>query len=229
MGSTRLPAKIMKKLLGRPMLEHHLHRLGLARRLDGLVVATVEEPASAPIVEICDRLGIPSFRGSETDVLARFHGAAEMVRADLVVRVTSDCPLLDPALIDAAIERVLSGEADYASVDVSSYPRGFDAEAFRREALDEAYAEAVEPVEREHVTPFIYRRPERYRLSAIGGGEGAEYRLTVDEESDFRVVEKLAEALVPRGDDWGWRDCVALLRAHPDWAALNSAVRQKHS
>jgi spore coat polysaccharide biosynthesis protein SpsF len=229
MGSTRLPAKIMRPLLGAPMLVHHLRRLGLAKRLDGLVVATTDDPGSAPIVDLCGRLGIACFRGSETDVLARFHGAAEMMRADLVVRVTSDCPLLDPVLIDAAIERVQDGDADYASVDIGSYPRGCDAEAFRRRALDDAFAEAADPGEREHVTPFIYRRPERYRLASIGGGEGAEYRFCVDEEADFRLVEKLAPALAARGEAWGWRDCVALLRAHPDWAALNRAVAQKHA
>jgi spore coat polysaccharide biosynthesis protein SpsF len=227
MGSTRLPGKIMRPLLGEPMLVHHLRRLGLAKRIDGLVVATTDDAGSAPIVELCDRLGVKSFQGSETDVLARFQGAARMMAADLVVRVTSDCPLLDPALIDTAIARVQSGDVDYASVDVGSYPRGVDAEAFRRTALDEAFAEATDPIEREHVTPFIYRRPERYRLAPIGGGEGAEFRLCVDEEADFRLIEKLAEALAARGEDWGWRDCVALLRAHPDWAALNRGVAQK--
>jgi spore coat polysaccharide biosynthesis protein SpsF len=229
MGSTRLPAKIMRPLLGEPMLVHHLRRLGLAKRIDGLVVATTDDPGSAPIVDLCDRLGIPCFRGSETDVLARFHGAAEMMGADLVVRVTSDCPLLDPVLVDAAIERVQSGGADYASVDIASYPRGCDAEAFTRRALDEAFAEARAPGEREHVTPFIYRRPARYRLGSVGGGEGAEYRFCVDEAADFQLVEKLAAALAARGEDWGWQDCVALLRAHPDWAALNRGVAQKSS
>ena len=226
MGSTRLPGKIMLPLLGEPMLVHHLRRLQRAKRIDGLIVATTDDVSSTPIVELCDRLGIQSFRGSETDVLARFHGAAEAAGADLVVRVTSDCPLIDPALIDAAIERVLDG-ADYASVDIGSYPRGCDAEAFRRRVLDEAFLEAADPAEREHVTPFIYRRPERFRLDSVGGGDGAEFRLCVDEAADFRLIETLAASLASRGQDWGWRDCVALLRQHPDWAAINRSVAQK--
>jgi spore coat polysaccharide biosynthesis protein SpsF len=227
MGSTRLPAKIMRPILGEPMLVHHLRRLGRARHLDDIVVATTDDAGNAPILEICEALGVSSFQGSESDVLARFHGAAEMAGADLIIRVTSDCPLLDPILIDSVIERVLAGDVEYASIDVNTYPRGFDAEAFTRRALDEAFAEAVDPAEREHVTPFIYRRPERYRLASVSGGQGAQYRLCVDEEADFRLVQLVSQALQPLGEDFGWRDCVDLLRRHPEWSALNRTVTQK--
>ena len=226
MTSTRLPGKVMLPMRGRPLLAWHLERLRRARRLDVVAVASVAAPESAPILELCRALGVPVTLGPEDDVLARYALCAAEHDAEVVVRVTSDCPLVDPALVDMAVERFLSGGADYLALDTSVFPRGLDVEVFGRAALDEAAARAVEPPEREHVTPYLYRRPDRFRVARMGGGRGSEFRLCVDQREDFDLVCGIADELagVP---DFGWREIVSLLEARPDLAALNSAVHQK--
>lgn len=226
MTSTRLPGKVMRPILGRPMLAWHLERLKRCTMLDALAVATVDGPDSVPIAQVAAGLGLPVAFGSEHDVLARVHAAAAEQMAEVVVRVTSDCPLIDPALVDAAVHRFLDQGLDYLHVDVREYPRGFDAEVCTRAALDAALAEAVDTPEREHVMPFIYRRPERFRLGRLDGGRGAQYRLCVDQQEDLDLVTRVLEALGGRLD-FGWREVVDLLDAHPDWAAINRAVIQK--
>lgn len=226
MTSTRLPGKVMLPLHGKPMLQWHLERLLAARCVDLVAVATPDMAESAPIVELVEALGVPLTRGPEHDVLARYTACAEAHRAEVVVRVTSDCPLIDPQLVDLVVDRFGQGDVDYVSLDIGSYPRGLDVEVFSRAALDEAFARAADPAEREHVTPYIYRRPERFRLAKVAGGRGAEYRLCVDQADDFELVRRLLDALDGR-PDFGWRDVVALLDAHPDWAALNQGVAQK--
>lgn len=226
MTSTRLPGKVMKPMAGRPLLAWHLERLVRAKRIDTVAVATVDAPESEPIADLARRMGIPVTFGSEADVLARFHACAVDNRAEVVVRVTSDCPLIDPHLIDAAVDRFLAGGFDYLNVDISQYPRGFDAELCTRAALDAAFAEASDDMEREHVMPFLYRRPQRFRLGRLDGGRGAQYRLCVDQQEDLDLVTRVVESLGAQ-PDFSWRDVVALLDAHPDWAAINAAVMQK--
>ncbi|MEI9985267.1 MAG: NTP transferase domain-containing protein [Aliidongia sp.] len=141
-NSTRLPAKVLRPILGRPLLWWHLTRLRRSRRLDGVIVATTEAPGSDPIAEIAEGLGIPVHRGSEQDVLARFAGAAAQMGAATIVRVTSDCPLIDPGLVDRVIDEYLAHRpaTQYTSLDVERFPRGFDTEVFSRAALDAAMA-----------------------------------------------------------------------------------------
>lgn len=230
MGSTRLPGKIMLPALGRPLLHWHLTRLSRARLVDRLVVATTVEAQDDPIVDFCDEAGVAVFRGSESDVLSRYAGAAASFGAATIVRVTSDCPLIDPALIDQAIAAYGAARpaADYLSIDVSDLPRGLDAEVFSRAALVAADREAREPAEREHVTPFLYRRPERFRCASLGLGQGlGGMRWCVDEAGDYELVRRIIESLAPANPAFTWRDCLAAMRAHPDWQALNGAVRQK--
>lgn len=226
MTSVRLPGKVMRPILGRPMLAWHLERLKRSTLIDTVAVATVDAPESQPIADLVSSMGLPVTFGSEEDVLGRVHACAAEQRADIVVRVTSDCPLIDPMLVDAAIRRFLDGGFDYLNVDITQYPRGFDAEICTRAALDSAFTEAQERFEREHVMPFLYHRPERFRLGNLGGGKGAGYRLCVDQQEDLDLVLRVCEALhdVPL---FGWRDVVDLLDAHPQWAVLNSAVIQK--
>lgn len=226
MTSTRLPGKVMMPVLGRSLLAWHLDRLNHARRVDVVAVATVDAPESAPIVAVAAALGNPVTFGPEDDVLARYVSCAREHSADVVVRVTSDCPLIDPVLVDAAIERFLALGVDYLSLDIRSFPRGFDCEVFTRAALEEAAAQACDPVEHEHVTPYIYRHPEKFRLAQLGGGDGAEYRLCVDQMLDFQLVSHILTALAGK-DIFGWRDVVDFLRANPDLAEINRDVCQK--
>ncbi len=231
MTSTRLPGKILKRVLGKTLLEYQYERLRRVRHADEIVIATTTNEMDQPIVEWCERLGAACFRGSEHDVLARYHGAAVQYRADIVVRVTSDCPLIDPIVIDQVIGYYLDhiASCDYVSnCQMRTYPRGMDVEVFSRQALNEAFAEAIEPTEREHVTPFIYHHPERYRLASITFTENqSHHRWTVDTPEDFELVEKILTEIYPARPSFTLTDLLDLLRQHPDWAGINAHVEQK--
>ena len=229
-NSTRLPAKVLRPILGKPLLWWHLTRLCRARRLDAVIVATTEAPGSDPIAEIAEGLGIPVHRGSEQDVLARFAGAAAQMGAATIVRVTSDCPLIDPDLVDLVIEDYLAHRpaTQYTSLDVERFPRGLDTEVFSRAALDAAMAESTDPFEHEHVTPFIWRRAERFGLRQSSTVESIGcYRLCVDEADDLALVSRLIEALAPAQPKFSWRDCVGLLDRDPSLSAINAHIRQR--
>lgn len=231
MTSTRLPGKVLMAAAGKPLLAHHLGRLSRCRSLDALVLATTVNATDDPVADLAATLGVPVFRGSEHDVLSRFAGAAAMSGADVVVRVTADCPLIDPHLVDRVVAALLDSDPplDYISLDVTRYPRGLDAEVFTRAALDEAAANATDPAEREHVTAHIYRRPDRFRLGMPlqPDGDAVDQRWCVDEQSDLDLVRTLLGALLPEKPDFGWQDCCNLLDQHPDWADINRAVRQR--
>lgn len=230
MTSTRLPGKILLPAAGKPLLEHHLERLRRCRTLDAVVLATTVNATDDPVAALGEALGVPVFRGSEQDVLSRFAGAAELGMADLVVRVTSDCPLIDPALIDELVSGFLQNQAaDYRSIDVGQFPRGLDAEVFRRSALDEAMASATDPAEREHVTPYIYRRPDRFRLAEPlrPAHPVPSQRWCVDEPADYELVRRILESVSPTNPNFGWQDCCNVLKDNPDWADINADVRQK--
>lgn len=231
MTSTRLPGKVLMEAAGRPLLAHHLERLARCRTLDALVLATTVNGTDDPVAELARSLGVPVFRGDEQDVLGRFAGAAAMAGADVVVRVTADCPLIDPALVDRVVAAFLepAPPLDYLSLDVTRFPRGLDSEVFTRAALDEATATATDPAEREHVTAHIYRRPERFRIGApLAPEDGSvlDQRWCVDEAADLELVRRLLGALLPENPGFGWQDCCNLLRQHPEWADLNGSVRQ---
>ncbi|EJN09804.1 cytidylyltransferase domain-containing protein [Herbaspirillum sp. YR522] len=228
--STRLPRKVLLEVSGRPLLRHHLDRLQACRRVDQVVLATTVNATDDPVVEIGRQAGVLVARGSEDDVLSRFVLAAELSAADVVVRVTSDCPLIDPGLIDLAVEALLEDDAvDYAHLDMAQFPRGLDVEVVRRRLLDQADGDpATTAAEREHVTPYIYNRPQRYRLKSVPSSfEPASGRWCVDEPRDFELVRRMLEALLPDKPHFTWRDCVALMAQHPDWARLNQQVIQK--
>lgn len=231
MTSTRLPGKILKQVLGKPLLEYQLERLRRVKLASRIVIATTTNETDQPIVDWCERHGVDCFRGSEHDVLARYHGAAALCHADTVVRVTSDCPLIDPAVIDEVIDyyRTHITNCDYASNCLErTYPRGMDVEVFSRRTLDEAFAEAKDSAEREHVTPFIYRHPQRYRLANIAYREDqGRHRWTVDTQEDFELVEKILSALYPAKPAFTLEDVLDIMQQHPDWADINAHVEQK--
>ena len=228
--STRLPAKVLLPIAGKPLLWWHLDRLKRARRLDRIVVATTGEAAADAIVEIAEEAGVLVFRGSENDVLDRFAGAAALTEAATIVRVTSDCPLIDPVLIDRTIalyERA-GPDCHYASLDVSTFPRGLDCEVFSRRSLDEARRDAVASDDREHVTPFIRRHTDRYTARFLSTAPGGPvYRWCVDTQEDFDLVCRIIEHFVAAGTDFGWTDIAGLMRARPEWTAINAHVIQK--
>ena len=231
MGSTRLPGKVMKPLLGEPMLARLLERLARCERVDDIVVATTDDGSERPIMALMDTLNVNVFRGSEDDVLARYYGAAQRYNADVVVRITSDCPLIAPEVVDECVEAFLAsgGDADYASNGFKrTYPRGLDTEVFGVGALEAAYHEATTPAEREHVTPFIWGQPQRFRLLDVVDAENhSDLRWTVDTPEDFELVSKIYGALYPKNPTFSYHDVLRLLVEHPEWSELNRHVEQK--
>jgi spore coat polysaccharide biosynthesis protein SpsF len=228
MGSTRLPGKVLLDLGGATVLARVVRRLQRSQQINQIVVATTTAPADEVIVSECDRLQVPSFRGSQADVLDRYYQAARLYSAGTVVRVTSDCPLIDPKLVDETIRAFMDKRADYASNDFPrTYPRGLDTEVFTSAALERAWREAREPYEREHVTPYLYEHPEMFRLaSSRGDVDYSHYRWTLDTPEDLNLLRAIYCRFNNR-DDFRWDDVIALMEREPELAELNSQVLQK--
>jgi glutamate-1-semialdehyde 2,1-aminomutase len=224
MGSVRLPNKVMRRINDVPMIELLLRRLAKAQRVDQIVVATSVHERNAPLVEFVRKLGYEVFQGSEDDVTDRFYQAAKLHQADAVVRITADCPLIDPGLVDQVIELFAAGGCDYASnVQPATFPDGLDVEVFSFAALERAAHEATMPPEREHVTPYI-RFTGKFKLANIAGTEDlSAERWTVDEVADFEVISNVFQHFHPRVD-FTWREVIELLRAKPELFAANRDI-----
>lgn len=231
MGSSRLPGKVLMQLGNRSVLQRVMERVSTASLVDEVMVATSVLPGDDGIWRECARLGVRCFRGSEQDVLARFHGAAEAAGADHVVRITGDCPLFDGSVLDSMLAKYRGTDpaADYMSnVAVRRFPRGLDAEVFSRAALHKAAAEAKEPHQREHVTPYFYENPGLFRLGSFEGTEDlSAHRWTLDTPEDWAFMERVHEALSGAfGDSYGTGEVLELLRRHPEIFRLNSGIQQ---
>jgi spore coat polysaccharide biosynthesis protein SpsF len=223
MTSSRLPGKVMRPLVGEPMIGRQVERLRRSRNLGELVVATSIDPSDDVIADYCGQIACPVHRGSLQDVLGRYAGAlAAYGPADHVVRLTADCPLADWTVIDDCIALHLETGADYTSNTVErTYAKGLDVEVARADLLAQIAAEAADPYEREHVTPFFYRRPERFRIEQmVQEAQLADLRWTVDTPQDFAFVAAVYEALYPRNPAFTARDVAALgwtmIPAHED-------------
>lgn len=234
MGSTRLPGKVLKHLKGRTVLEHVIARVRAAPRIDEVVVATTTSPADDPLMALADAVGVRWLRGSESDVLSRYYQAAQAAGADVIVRITSDCPLLDPEVLNGMVERFLSYQEAEPPVDYLSntltrtYPRGLDVEVFTWAALVSAHREADKPYEREHVTPYLYQHPERFRLAeALGEQDLSQHRWTLDTPEDWALIERIYAALATEDAIFPTRAVLDFLQANPALMALNAHVEQK--
>jgi spore coat polysaccharide biosynthesis protein SpsF len=226
-GSSRLPGKTLLSLAGETMLARVVARCRAASRLDEVVIATSTAPGDAAIVDEATRLRAAVYRGPEEDVLARYVIAANEARADLVVRVTADCPLLDPWVIDNVIGELLARPpADYASnTHVRSFPRGLDVEAFTIDTLHCLDRIATTPATREHVTSFLLEEPRLFRIRQhVAEANDADLRWTVDTPDDLALVraiyDRIGDALVP------YRELVGWVRGAPDLAKINAHVVQ---
>ncbi len=227
MSSSRLPGKVLKPLLGRPMILRQIERVARCRRIDRLVVATSVEATDDVLERTCVGAGVEVFRGSLEDVLDRYHAAAlDDGPPAQVVRLTADCPLADWTVIDACVARQIELGADYTSNVVErTFPKGLDVEAFTFEALERAWRDARDAYEREHVTPYLYRHPELFRLETLVQDEDrSAWRWTVDTPADFAMVEKVYGALYASDPAFGTRAIQRFLAARPDVAALNGAL-----
>ena len=230
MGSTRLPGKVLMKVLDNPMLWHVVCRTRLARRVDEVVVATTTTDADQAIVSLCESEGWLYFRGSEDDVLDRYYRAALYHRADVAVRITSDCPLIDPEVIDRVIKEFVDGqpELDYVSntLQPRTFPRGLDVEVLSFNALEHAWKEDSIPEWREHVTPYIYRNPHQFMLQNVTNNADYSYlRCTVDTKEDLAFVRQIFEYF--GCSSFSWHDVVAIVNRHPEWLTINNHIVQK--
>ncbi len=230
MGSMRLPGKVLLDLAGASMLERHVTRLQRTTSLTEVVVATTVQPVDDAVAALCETRGWACFRGSEDDVLDRYYQAARAYNAEVVVRVTADCPLIDPELVDRVVRLLVGGQPglDYTSncLPHDTYPRGLDVEAFTFAALERAWREDGRPDSREHVTPYIERHPNLFRQTGVTNPvDYSALRWTVDTSADLELVRRIFMAL---GDGpFGWETVLELLARHPEWSDLNRHVPQK--
>jgi spore coat polysaccharide biosynthesis protein SpsF len=215
---------------GETVLQRVVERVRRFTLVDEMIVATSELHADDKVCDECARVGVDTFRGSESDVLERFVGAARATGADVCVRLTADCPLLDPGVSDSIISVFLEadGAADYVSNKIpQSFPRGLDTEVFSREALNRAAREARESYERVHVTAHMYRHPERFSLISVTSDvDRADWRWTVDTAEDLEFVRQVYQRL-GRDGEFSWHDVVALVEAEPSLSWINVGVQQK--
>jgi len=231
MTSTRLPRKIIRPILGRPILELLIERLSRSELIDTIVVATTSNPTDDVVEELTRKLDVSCYRGSEEDVLDRVMRAAQAFKADLIVEITGDCPLVDPGVVDQLIGIYLSGGYDYVSNTLrETYPNGLDAQVFSLKTLEEVAVLTQDPVDHEHVSIYIYEHPERFSLFNLESNLPEKYhgaRLTVDTIEDFEVIRRIYEELYPVNPAFSLDDVITLLDRKPELLEINREIRQK--
>jgi spore coat polysaccharide biosynthesis protein SpsF len=229
MGSTRLPGKALLDIAGMSMLARVVDRTRRARTIDRVIVATTTKTQDDPLVEHARGLSVDVHRGDEDDVLDRYYQAARDHKLDIIVRITSDCPLLDPGLADDVVRLVRDGvpRADYVANTITrTYPRGLDVEAAPCGTLERAWREATSPHERAHVFPYVYEHPRAFTIRGIADTVDRSYmRWTVDTAEDLVFVREVCAALGPM--DFTWRDVLTVIDAKPELLQINALVRQK--
>jgi spore coat polysaccharide biosynthesis protein SpsF len=227
MGSTRLPGKVMKEISGEPMLSRVVNRTRRARLLDDVMVATSTEVSDDTIEDYCRHISAPVFRGCELDVLDRYYRAAQFHGADVVVRITSDCPLIEPEIIDRSVTEFMEQCPDYASNGmVRTFPRGLDVEVMSLAALERAWSEATEGYQRVHVTPYLYQSSHFRLLNIVNDVDYSCHRWTVDTALDLDFVRAVYRRLGP-ADTFNWREVIRLVEEEPALAEINRSVAQK--
>lgn len=222
----------MKEVLSKPLLEYQIERVRRSKLINQIVIATTIRETEQPIIDLCERLSVDYYRGSEDDVLMRYFEAANKYDAELVVRITSDCPLIDPHIIDEIITKYLSNNCsyDYVSNTIErTYPRGLDVEVFSIKALEQSNNEATAPEDREHVTPYINLHPDKFNIGVVKHPvDLSSYRLTVDTEEDLELISRVLEELYKKKREcFTLEDIIVLLQQHPEWILLNSHIEQK--
>jgi spore coat polysaccharide biosynthesis protein SpsF len=228
MGSTRLPGKVLMDLGGETVLARVVRRLRRAALIEDVVVATTHSVADHAIVRECQKLSVRVFRGSENDVLDRYYRAALWTGAEGVVRITSDCPLIDAEITENTIRAFLEHQPDYASNTLQrTYPRGLDTEVMSWQALAQAWREAQLPYQKTHVTPYIYENRDRFDLFSVKGKtDYSHHRWTLDTAEDLAFIRAIYDRF-DHDDSFSWHDVLALLEREPELVELNRDVMQK--
>lgn len=223
-SSTRLPGKVLRPIMGKPMLLQQIERLQQSKRLSNIVVATSDTAADDPLARLCLDHKIECYRGDLNDVLDRFYQAAVKYNALHIARLTGDCPLTDPAVIDYVIESYAESGVDYASNALEpSYPDGLDVEIFNIATLKQAWEKAQLPSEREHVTPYIHKHTDVFKVLSVKHTEDLSIlRWTVDNPEDFAFVSRVYDALYPKNPKFNTADVLNLISNEPDLASVNS-------
>jgi spore coat polysaccharide biosynthesis protein SpsF len=231
MGSTRLPGKVLKPVLDKPLLFYLTERLARVKEADSFVILTSTKHEDDVIVAFCEKNEIPYFRGPEEDVLARYYHAALARHPDAIVRITADCPLIDPKSVDDVISTYKNEypKWDYVSNSLQrTFPRGLDTELFSFDALEFAAKNAIDPSEREHVTMYMYNHPERFRLKNVASPINlSQHRWTVDTIEDFELIKLLIQELYPNKPYFQLQDILEVLKQHPEWQKINAHIEQK--
>lgn len=227
MGSTRLPGKVLQDLEGKTVLARVVERVRQAKQVDEVLVATTDLPADDAIAGECRRHSVKVSRGDQEDVLDRYFRAAQLAKAEVVVRITADCPLIDPEITSKTITAFLESQPDYASNALQrTYPRGLDTEVISCNALSRVWQEARKPYERAHVTPYIYEHPDKFKiLPVIGDADFSSHRWTVDTAEDLEFVRAIYNRF---GDaPFQWQHVLGLLDREPALMEINRSVEQK--
>ena len=226
MGSTRLPGKVLKQVDGKPLIKILLSRLSRSKKIDKIILATSIEPENDHLVKTVEKMGFEVFRGSENDVLDRYYQAAKIYKPQVVVRITGDCPIIDPHLVDQVIESYQKTKVDYVSnIDPPTYPDGLDTEVLSFEALEAAYEQSDKSFDREHVTPFIRTSGQFKRLNYTNKNDLSNERWTVDDTEDFEVMENVIKHFAP-SLDFSWQDVLKLKQSHPENFEANKGIKR---
>lgn len=224
-SSSRLPKKVLKPILSKPMLQWQIERLSQSRLISKLIVATSNQAEDQPIVSLCEQLNVASFTGNLTNVLDRFYQCAQQEQADIVVRLTGDCPLIDAEVVDQVIDLHIKEKADYCSnVEPATFPDGLDVEVFNFALLKSAWLSAKKQSDLEHVTPYIRNNLANNKRNLTSTINYAHYRWTVDEPNDFTFVEKVFKTLADKNPHFSRHDVYQLLEQHPNWLKINSQI-----
>lgn len=229
MGSTRLPGKVLRKVAGKPLLGYLIERLRKVKQMDHLVVATTHKAEDQIIVDYCQALHTDVFRGSEENVLDRYIQAGKFASADIVVRITADCPIIDPQIVDQLITFYLAHDYHFVSnALMRTFPYGMEVEVFSLKDLIRAADRSTTAEEQEHVTPVFYLHPKSFKIFNVTFPEDlSRYRLTVDTPADFEVVKHLIEILYPSNPFFNLNEMILLLKEHPEWVELNAHIPHK--
>lgn len=231
MTSSRLPGKVLMEFCGKSNLEHIVERLRRSHYIDEVVVATTTNEQDAPVVELCKKIGCEFYRGSEDDVLVRVLDAAKSVNADMIVEITGDCPVIDWRHADYLIEHFFDGSYDYASNVVErTFPRGFDTQVFPVEVLERVNQLTKDPTDHEHVSLYIYRHPEIFRLynwKAPVEVNHPEMEITLDTKEDYELIKEIYEKLYPDNKDFSCEEVVHLLLKEPNMLLRVKEIKRK--
>lgn len=234
MGSTRLPGKVLRPLMGRPMIQHIIERVQNGSSVKKTVVLTSVNQSDDALQRFCEKQGIEVFRGSEENVLERYYLAAKKYKPEVICRITGDCPVIDSQVLEAMAEKFKTLPTDHGEIHYLSntlertFPRGLDAEFFSMKCLEETYRQAHLPHQLEHVTPYIYENPQLFKLTNFKNNRDlSSLRLTVDTPEDFQLIEQIYKALWKENQTFYLDDIVNIMNKNPVWSKINEHVAQK--